>query len=86
MAITATRDALHLVSLSRRRVVEPQVFHALALEKQPPPLVRFLAHLPRAHCATWTVLDSGPAGERLPDLPRVRYGRALAPARIAEDR
>ncbi|WP_157902487.1 MULTISPECIES: lantibiotic dehydratase [unclassified Frankia] len=46
LAITATRDRLHLVSISRRQVVEPQVFHALARDKQPPPLARFLAHLP----------------------------------------
>lgn len=77
VAVTATRDALYLVSLSQHGVIEPQVFHALALDKQPPPLVRFLAHLSRAFCATWTVLDWGPAGERLPYLPRVRYGRAI---------
>ncbi len=77
VAVTATHDALHLVSLSHHRVIEPQVFHALALDKQPPPLVRFLAHLPRAYCATWTVLDWGPAGERLPYLPRIRYGRSI---------
>jgi lantibiotic biosynthesis dehydratase-like protein len=77
VAVTATHDALHLVSLSHHRVIEPQVFHALALDKQPPPLVRFLAHLPRAYRATSTVLDWGPAGERLPYLPRVRYGRSI---------
>jgi lantibiotic biosynthesis protein len=51
LAVTATNDRLHLVSVSRRRVIEPQVFHALALEKQPPPLARFLAHLPRGFSA-----------------------------------
>lgn len=76
LAITATRDRLHLVSISRRQVVEPQVFHALALDKQPPPLARFLAHLPRAFSAAWYQFDWGPhAG--LPFLPRVRYRRTV---------
>ncbi len=82
LAVMATPERLHLVRISRRQVIEPQVFHALALDKQPPPLARFLAHLPRAYSATWTVLDWGPAAEHLPYLPRVRYGRCiLAPAR-----
>jgi thiopeptide-type bacteriocin biosynthesis protein len=82
LAVTATRDRLHLVSMSRRQVVEPQVFHALALDKQPPPLARFLAHLPRAFAVGWHELDWGPYAYRLPYLPRVRYGRAiLSPAR-----
>ena len=82
LAVTATRGGLHLVSLSRQRVIEPQVFNALALEKQPPPLARFLAHLPRALGATWHEFDWGPAAQRLPFLPRVRYRRTvLSPAR-----
>ncbi len=87
LAITATRDRLHLVSLSRRHVVEPQVFHALALDKQPPPLARFLAHLPRAFSAAWYQFDWGPH-IRLPFLPRVRYRRTvLSPVqwRLAPD-
>ncbi|GAA1311749.1 lantibiotic dehydratase [Saccharothrix xinjiangensis] len=80
LAVTATRDRLYLVSRSRRRVVEPQVFHALALDKQPPPLARFLAELPRAFSASWFQFDWGPLA-RLPRLPRVRYGRTvLSPA------
>ncbi|MEU6708630.1 lantibiotic dehydratase [Streptomyces wuyuanensis] len=82
LAVTATHSRLHLVSLSRRRVIEPQVFHAMALEKQPPPLARFLAHLPRAFNAAWTGFDWGPEALRLPYLPRVRFGRTiLCPAR-----
>ncbi len=76
LAVTATRDRLHLVSISRHRVVEPQVFHALALDKQPPPLARFLAHLPRAFSAAWYQFDWGPH-IRLPFLPRVRYQRTV---------
>jgi hypothetical protein len=82
LAVLATREGLHLVSMSRRCVVEPQVFHALALEKQLPPLARFLAHLPRALAAVWHEFDWGPHAHRLPYLPRVRYHRSvLAPAR-----
>ncbi|MEV8635353.1 lantibiotic dehydratase [Streptosporangium sp. NPDC051023] len=82
LAVTATRDRLYLVSMSRRRVVEPQVFHALALDKQTPPIARFLAHLTRAFSPSWTGFDWGPHARALPYLPRVRYGRTvLAPAR-----
>ncbi|MEK8144020.1 lantibiotic dehydratase [Streptomyces sp. M10(2022)] len=59
LALTATHNRLHLVSISRRRIIEPQVFHAMALEKQPPPLARFLAHVPRAFTASWTGFDWG---------------------------
>jgi thiopeptide-type bacteriocin biosynthesis protein len=80
LAVTATRERLHLVSVSRRQVVEPQVFHALALDKQSPPLARFLAQLPRAFSAAWYQFDWGPHA-RLPFLPRVRYRRTvLSPA------
>ncbi|MBC6450909.1 lantibiotic dehydratase [Actinokineospora xionganensis] len=82
LAVTATRDGLRLVSLSRQRVVEPQAFHGLALTKQTPPLARFLIHLARGLGASWHRFDWGPAAQRLPYLPRVRYRRSiLAPAR-----
>ncbi|WP_034088887.1 lantibiotic dehydratase [Streptacidiphilus albus] len=82
LAVTATRDRLHLVSVSRRQVVEPLVFHAMALDKQAPPLARFLVHLPRAFTTAWTGFDWGPAAAQLPYLPRVSYGRCvLSPAR-----
>lgn len=82
LALTATRERLHLVSRSRCQVIEPQVFHALALKKQAPPLARFLAHLPRAFDAVWFEFDWGPVTRSMPFLPRVRYGRTvLFPAR-----
>jgi thiopeptide-type bacteriocin biosynthesis protein len=82
VAVTATADRLFLVSLSQPRVIEPQVFHALALDKQAPPLARFLAHLTRGLIPSWTAFDWGPHAEALPYLPQVRYGRAiLAPER-----
>ncbi|MFE0654582.1 lantibiotic dehydratase [Streptomyces sp. NPDC059534] len=82
LAVLSTGEHLHLVSISRRRVVEPLVLHPLAMEKQAPPLARFLAMLGRAAGTAWTAFDWGPAAAALPVLPRVRYGRSiLAPAR-----
>ncbi|AEY93192.1 Lantibiotic dehydratase domain protein [Streptomyces hygroscopicus subsp. jinggangensis 5008] len=82
LAVTATANRLYLVSRSRRQVIDPQVFHAMALEKQPPLLARFLAHLTRAFGPAWTGFDWGPQAARLPFLPRVRYDKTiLSPAR-----
>ncbi|MER5843478.1 lantibiotic dehydratase [Streptomyces prasinus] len=82
LAVFCTGRHLHLVSVSRRRVVEPLVLHPLALEKQAPPLARFLAMLGRGSVTAWTAFDWGPAAVALPFLPRVRYRRSiLAPAR-----
>ncbi|MET7902604.1 lantibiotic dehydratase [Streptomyces sp. NPDC005355] len=82
LAVTATHTRLYLASISRRRLVDPQVFHAMALDKQPPPLARFMAHLTRSFGPAWTGFDWGPHGARLPFLPRVRYGRVvLSPSR-----
>lgn len=82
LAVTAASGRLYLVSRSRRKVIEPQVFHAMALDKQPPILARFLAHLSRAFGPAWTGFDWGPHAGRLPFLPRVRYDKTiLAPAR-----
>jgi thiopeptide-type bacteriocin biosynthesis protein len=81
LGIVAVADGLHLVSMSRRQVIEPQVFHALALNKQAPPLARFLATLTRGFLARYAEFDWGPAAARLPMLPCVRYGKAiLSPA------
>jgi class I lanthipeptide synthase len=81
IGIVAVADGLHLISISRRRIIEPQVFHALALNKQAPPLARFLATLTRGFLARYTEFDWGPQAARLPYLPRVRYRRAiLSPA------
>lgn len=81
LAVLSTGRHLHLVSVSRRRVVEPLVLHPLALEKQAPPLARFLAMLGRGSVTAWTAFDWGPTAVALPFLPRIRYRRAvLAPA------
>jgi class I lanthipeptide synthase len=82
LAITATGDGLHLVSRSRGQVLELQAFHALALDKQPPPLARFLIHLTRALLPAWHEFDWGPHAHQFAYLPRVRYRRTiLSPAR-----
>lgn len=77
LGLVAVADGLHLISISRRRLVEPQVFHALALQKQAPPIVRFLATLTRGFRARYMEFDWGPQVSRLPHLPRVRYRRAI---------
>jgi hypothetical protein len=77
LGIVAAADGLHLVSISRRRLIEPQVIHALALPKQAPPRARFLATLRRGFLTRFTEFDWGPRVSRLPYLPAVRYGRAI---------
>ncbi|MEW1922238.1 lantibiotic dehydratase [Streptomyces sp. NPDC088360] len=82
LAVLSTGRQLHLVSISRRRVVEPVVLHPLALEKQAPPIARFVAMLARGIAGAWTRFDWGPLAPSLPYLPRVRYGKTvLSPAR-----
>ncbi|MFF8913833.1 lantibiotic dehydratase [Streptomyces sp. NPDC015032] len=82
LAVLSTSRRLHLVSLSRRRVVEPVVLHPLALEKQAPPIARFLALLGRGFATAWTRFDWGPLAAGVPYLPRIRYRKAiLFPAR-----
>lgn len=82
LAVLSTSKQLHLVSLSRRRVVEPVVLHPLALEKQAPPIARFIALLGRGFATAWTHFDWGPLAAGMPYLPRVRYRKAiLSPAR-----
>ncbi|WP_369372338.1 lantibiotic dehydratase [Promicromonospora sp. Populi] len=77
LAVMSTGSRLLLVSLSRRRVVEPVVLNALALEKQAPPIARFIAMVGRSASTWWTEFDWGPVASCLPYLPRVRYGRTI---------
>lgn len=82
VALTATATRLHLVRTSSRQLIEPLAFHALDLDKQPPPLARFLARLSRGFTHGWTAFDWGPHAAGLPFLPRMRYRRTiLSPAR-----
>lgn len=78
LAVTATKRRLHLVSISRRCVVEPQVLHALA-PKQQPPVARLVGELSRALDVGWIGFDWG-AAATLPFRPRLRYGRAVLSA------
>lgn len=80
--MAATRRGLVLVWLNTGQVIEPQVFHALALQKQVPALARFLAILPRAFAADYLAFDWGACARPMPYLPQLRYGRTiLSPAR-----
>jgi hypothetical protein len=79
VGIVAVADGLHLVSISRRRIIEPQVFQALALAKQAPPLARFLATLTRGFLARYMEFDWGPATTRLPYLPASAIARPSLP-------
>lgn len=79
LAVTADHDRLYVVSLSRRRVVEPVLPHAGARHTMPP-IARLLFEIPRAGDAAVSPFDWG-AAACLPFRPRVRYRRSiLAPA------
>ncbi|WP_018908087.1 lantibiotic dehydratase [Salinispora arenicola] len=78
LGVTAGRDRLVLVSMSRRRVVEPTVAHAAAVHTMPL-LGRFLLELPRATDARLKPFDWG-AASCLPFRPALRYGRVLLAA------
>ncbi|MGH3911941.1 MAG: lantibiotic dehydratase family protein, partial [Pseudonocardiaceae bacterium] len=80
LAVSADAKRLYLVSLSRRRPVEPVVFSAVELTNHAHPLLRFLCEIPTARSAACTPFSWGTA-TRLPFLPRVRYRRSiLSPA------
>ncbi|GLZ09632.1 hypothetical protein Acsp03_70980 [Actinomadura sp. NBRC 104412] len=80
LAITADADRLYVVSLSRRRVVEPVVANAAA-RRAWPPLARLLVEIARSGTAAVSPFAWG-AASCLPFLPRVRYRRSvLCPAR-----
>lgn len=79
LAIAADARRLYVVSLSRRRVVEPVLPHAGARHTMPP-LARLLFEIPRSAHPAVTAFDWGTAA-CLPYRPRLRYGRSiLAPA------
>lgn len=84
LAVIAAQHRLYVVSLSRRRVVEPVLLHAGAWHTMPP-LARLLLEIPRSAHAAVTSFDWG-AAAILPFVPRLRYGRTiLAPARWRVD-
>jgi thiopeptide-type bacteriocin biosynthesis protein len=81
IAVTADAHRLYLVSLSRRRLVEPLVLNAVEPVHHTLPIVRFLTEAPTALAARCTSFDWGGAAS-LPFLPALRHGRTIiSPAR-----
>lgn len=81
LAVGGDAQRLYVMSLSRRRLVEPVVFSAVELTNAAHPLLRFLCEVSTARSTACAPFSWG-AASRLPFLPRVRYRRAiLSPAR-----
>ncbi|MEV0278584.1 lantibiotic dehydratase [Streptomyces sp. NPDC050610] len=81
LAVGADHQRLYVMSLSRRRTVEPAVLNAVELTNFTHPLARFLCEVPRARAGTIAPFSWG-AIRSLPFQPRIRYGRTvLAQAR-----
>ncbi|MER8101853.1 lantibiotic dehydratase [Kitasatospora sp. NPDC094016] len=81
LAVTSDGSRLRLVSLLTGRSVEPTVMNAVDFLHHTQPVVRFLCELVRSHTSTFQAFYWG-AGDELPFLPRIRYGRTvLSPAR-----
>ncbi|NRQ30639.1 lantibiotic dehydratase [Nonomuraea sp. NN258] len=81
LAITADLRGVYVVSLSRRRIVEPVILNAVNLIQHTHPLARFLLEAPHALRAPCAGFDWGPASA-LPFVPALRYGRTIiSPAR-----
>ncbi|MFE3945887.1 lantibiotic dehydratase [Streptomyces sp. NPDC059118] len=87
LAVTCHQGRLHLVSLSRERVLEAAIPHPLQLECQTPTVARFVDELQRGQSSrligsigNLDAWDWGAAAD-LAFLPRVRAGRSiLSPA------
>lgn len=80
LAVTADQQRMYVLSLTRRRVVEPTLTCASAWHTMPP-LARLLVEIPRATRARMALFDWG-AAACLPFRPRLRYRRSiLTPAR-----
>lgn len=81
LAVTADARRIHLVSLTRRRPIQPIVFNAVEPLKHTHPLVRFLVEAPNALHVPCAAFDWG-AAAGLPFLPALRHGRTIvSPAR-----
>jgi lantibiotic biosynthesis protein len=80
LAVTADHEHLYVLSMSRRRVVEPMLTCAAARHTMPP-LARLLVEIPQATCAPVALFDWG-AAACLPFRPRLLFRRSiLTPAR-----
>ncbi|MGW3075649.1 lantibiotic dehydratase [Kitasatospora sp. NPDC001132] len=81
MAVSSNGLRLRLISLSTGRPIEPTVLNAVDFLHHTQPIARFLCELVRSHTATFQTFYWG-AGDELPFLPRIRFGRTvLSPAR-----
>ncbi|WP_346114619.1 lantibiotic dehydratase family protein [Nonomuraea maheshkhaliensis] len=76
LAVTADLHGVYLVSLSRRRAVEPVIFNAANLIQHTHPLVRFLLEAPNALRAPCAGFAWGPAAA-LSFVPALRYRRTI---------
>lgn len=82
IAVTADRDRLYLVEVSRQRVLQPMAVNAVEPVRHAHPLARFLAEAPTALASGCSPVHWGPAAQAMPFLPALRYGRTLlSPAR-----
>ena len=71
------RQPLRVAGQARlRQRIEPRVLHALEAGTHTTPLARFLAELCTARCAVYQGFSFGVA-DRLPYLPRVRFGKTI---------
>lgn len=75
LAVTADNHGMYLLSLSRRRIVEPMLVNAAA-RRVMPPMARLLFEIPRARRAASSPFAWG-AARCLPFLPRIVYGRTV---------
>ncbi|MGH8902522.1 MAG: lantibiotic dehydratase [Egibacteraceae bacterium] len=81
LAVSGDAQRMCLISVSRRRPVEPTVFSAVEFTNSAHPLLRFLCEISTARSAAAPEFSWG-AARRLPFLPRLRYRRTiLSPAR-----
>lgn len=82
IAVTADGHRLYLVSMSRQQALQPVAVNAVDPQRHAHPLTRFLAEAPVALAISCSPMEWGPAANRLPFLPALRYGRTLlSPAR-----
>ncbi|WP_055483637.1 lantibiotic dehydratase [Sphaerimonospora mesophila] len=81
LAVTADLRGVYLVSLSRRRAVEPMILNAVNLVQHTHPLARFLLEAPHALQTPCAGFHWG-AAAALPFVPALRYRRTIiSPAR-----
>lgn len=76
LAVVADHDRFRVVSTKDGRELVPMVFHVLNPQLSMPNAVRLLLEIGQTVTPPWPVWNWGEA-ERLPYLPRIRYGRTI---------